>query len=504
MAELRAPSELLGELFEEVQSCRIYLDSKSFADAVPRRDLADIVAMRRKLGVLDDKGLRAFVAANFDIPPVALVQNVPEGDFESYLGQALAALVYRQTDSAPLGSAIALPHPFLVPGGRFREFYYWDSYFAMLGMAGGSDQNRVEDMIENFGSLLDRFGMIPNGSRSYYLSRSHPPVFYLAARLSSDRSSKGRLRRLEWMRKEHEFWMMGEDCLSPRTVRHRVVCLADGAILNRYWDNLARPRDESWLEDVTLAQDIPEADRPALWRNLRAGAESGWDFSSRWLADERSLASLSVTQIVPVDLNCLLWGLEAAIAEESAALGLGEQAETFKTRERNRSAAIARYLWNADKGYHADYWLDSEVVSDRLTAAAAFPLFVGQCSSAKAQATAKALEGLLAPGGLLATPISTDQQWDSPNGWAPLQWVAFVGLQNYGQAELADEIARRWVALVRQHYSESGRIMEKYDVVSGRAGGGGEYPVEIGFGWTNGVTLSLLRHLRSGARDIAC
>lgn len=503
MVELPIPSDLFGDLFREVQSRRIYPDSKSFADAVPRGALAEIVAEWERKAPLSDRELQEFVRANFDVPADARHIDAVPDDFESYLSEALGALTRVQSDAPCNSSAIALPRPFIVPGGRFREFYYWDSYFAMLGLAGCNRQDLIEDMIENFGSLLDRFGHIPNASRTYYLSRSHPPVFYLAAMMSKDGSREGRLRRLAWMRKEHDFWMAGEGAVAPGGARRRVVCMPDGAILNRYWDDLDRPRDESWLEDVEIAQGLPEEARTELWRNLRAGAESGWDFSSRWLADGKSLASICVTRIVPVDLNCLLFGLEKAIASESALLQNVEQAEEFEQRAAVRSAAISRYLWNEATGFHADYWLDTGAPSPDLTAAAAFPLFVGQCSAEQARSTANALRTLLAPGGLLTTRVTTGQQWDAPNAWAPLQWIAFAGLHAYAEAELADEIARRWVALVRRHHASSGQIMEKYDVVAEAAGGGGEYPVEIGFGWTNGVTIALLQALRTGHKSNA-
>lgn len=497
VSDMQIPSELLGDVFSDVQSRRIFPDSKSFADAVPRRELSAIIADWKDRQPMGTAALRDFVTANFDIPGGGDAIPAIDDDFESYLSRALAALTRSQSETAMASSAIALPRPFIIPGGRFREFYYWDSYFAMLGMADSGLQELVEDVIENFGSLLDRFGMIPNASRSYYLSRSHPPVFYLAAQMSRDSSAKGRRRRLQWMMKEHAFWMDGEATLAPGQQYRRVVKLPNGTVLNRYWDDLDRPRDESWIEDVELAKATPVGARPALWRNLRAGAESGWDFSSRWLADGKSLDSICVTRILPVDLNCLLYGLENAIARESAALNLDLQACEFALRAERRSAAIDRFLWNSRQGFFADYWMDQSAASDRLTAAAAFPLFVGQCSPEQARSTAEALRKLLAPGGLLTTAVESGQQWDAPNGWAPLQWVAFTGLHNYGEAKLADDIARRWVALVERHYADSGQIMEKYDVVAEAAGGGGEYPVEVGFGWTNGVTIALLKALRS-------
>jgi alpha,alpha-trehalase len=75
-------------------------------------------------------------------------------------------------------SALPLDKPFVVPGGRFREMYYWDSYFTMLGLAADGRQDAVENMVDDFGGLIDRYGHIPNGTRTYYLSRSQPPFYF--------------------------------------------------------------------------------------------------------------------------------------------------------------------------------------------------------------------------------------------------------------------------------------------------------------------------------------
>ena len=96
------------------------------------------------------------------------------------------------------------------------------------------------------------------------------------------------------------------------------------------------------------------------------------------------------------------------------------------------------------------------------------------------------------PGGLMTTLCDSGQQWDGPNGWAPLQWIAIAGLRRYGEMRLADDIAERWLAMVEAHYDATGQLLEKYDVVACAAGSGGEYATETGFGWTNGVTLELL------------
>ena len=101
------------------------------------------------------------------------------------------------------------------------------------------------------------------------------------------------------------FWMDGANRLAPGTAYRRVVRLRDGAVLNRYFDDIPEPRPESYREDYALAQTVPAAQRVALYRNLRASAESGWDFSSRWMRDPTDLRTLETIELLPVDLNSL-------------------------------------------------------------------------------------------------------------------------------------------------------------------------------------------------------
>ena len=123
------------------------------------------------------------------------------------------------------------------------------------------------------------------------------------------------------------------------------------------------------------------------------------------------------------------------------------------------------------------------------------PLYVGMASAEQAEAlTHHIRERLLTPGGILATEVESDEQWDKPNGWAPLQWMAIQGLKNYHHDELSDEIARNWLQTVTRFYTQHHKLIEKYHIANSlpRPGGGGEYPLQDGFGWTNGVTRRLL------------
>src|ERR1019366_4329548 len=148
--------------------------------------------------------------------------------------------------------------------------------------------------------------------------------------------------------------MDGAESVHRGSAQRRVVALADGSILNRYWDDRDTPRDESYREDSELARITA---RPAaqLYRDIRAAAESGWDFSSRWLADAHTRASIDTTEIVPVDLNSLLFGLENAIRAGCQRQSDAACTKEFAARASARHAAIDRYLWDPSSGAYADY-----------------------------------------------------------------------------------------------------------------------------------------------------
>lgn len=484
------PSERYGPLFRAVQEGRVFDDGKTFADAVPRADDAAILSAYAAERPVGKPALRAFVARWFTLPPGTTVNERP--GLRDHIRALWPQLARVTLDVPPGGSALALPEPYVVPGGRFREIYYWDSYFTMLGLKADGQNGLVRAMVDDFASLIERYGHIPNGTRSYYLSRSQPPFFALMTDLAGPQDAATEARWLRAMRAEHDFWMAGADCLGADDACKRVVRMPDGALLNRYRDDRETPRDESWAEDVATARETnrPQAE---VWRHLRSGAESGWDFSSRWLDDPGRLATIRTSDFVPVDLNSLLHAGELVIARRCKAAGDGHCANRFQRAADARRAAIGRWLWDTGRGRFADWDRANAAPSPPLSAAIAFPLFTGTASSQQAAATARTLEReLLAPGGLRTTNVTSGQQWDAPNGWAPLQWAAIAGLERYGRADLARTIAARWVATANRTYRQTGKLLEKYDVERATAGGGGEYPTQDGFGWTNGVLAAMI------------
>ncbi|RYD86177.1 MAG: hypothetical protein EOP50_22855, partial [Sphingobacteriales bacterium] len=259
--------------------------------------------------------------------------------------------------------------------------------------------------------------------------------------------------------KEWRYWMD-----STAATKH-VVHLRDGSVLNRYWDQLDIPRQESWTEDLKTASHLSTEARPQVYRELRSAAESGWDFSSRWFRDGRNLETIHTTEIVPVDLNCLLVHLEQMIAKGARMKGLAETARRFEGHAADRIAAIRKFCWSPQRGWYMDFDLRTARVGHVPTLAGLFPFFMGVAEKGQMRIAKKLLQTqFLKPGGVVTTLRYTGEQWDAPNGWAPLQWVTVAGLERYGESALARNIAGRWVALNLRVYRQTGKLTEKYDV----------------------------------------
>lgn len=467
-------------------------------------------------------------------------------------------------------SFIPINRTFVVAGGRFREPYYWDSYWIVEGLlrTGGSFVNITKNTIENFLDFVDEYGLVPNGARIYFLNRSQPPLLSQMVRAYIDHTNDTDIldRALPLLVKEHEFFMKN------RTVD--VEFRGRTYTLNRYAVENTQPRPESYREDYETAHNtsyyaesgiiypeekkLSDSDAAKLYSDLASGAESGWDYTSRWIANPEDAAqdiyfplrSLNTRNIVPVDLNSIMYGNELAISRFYKQTGKTDEAETWAELAANRSEAMHTVLWNETHFGYFDYNLTSS--SHRLfvpaekdssaldrkhapegqqvlfSVAQFYPFWTGAApehlrSSPYAvkvayQRVAEYLDARA--GGVPATNLRTGQQWDQPSVWPPLMHVLMSSLQSVPATFGEDDPAHRWVrdlALrLGQRYLDStfctwratggstsetpklpglgkedvGIMFEKYDDNSTNvAGGGGEYEVVEGFGWTNGVLI---------------
>lgn len=481
-------------LLAAVQMKKIFPDGKTFVDCIPKFRADEI---ERKFTALKNKegfDLKKFVEENFIAPVNHTSSFVP--DTQKAVSENIERLWQYLTRKPDIsnGTLIGLPNHYIVPGGRFGEIYYWDSYFTMLGLKENNRWDLIESMVKNFAYLLDTLGYIPNGNRTYFSGRSQPPFFApmveLLAQNKGEVTYKTFLPQLE---KEYDFWMKGRELLNEKqNTWARVVLMPDGEILNRYWDENNTPRLESYREDVELSEHSSQ-NKKELFRHLRAGAESGWDFSSRWFKNENDFGSIHTTDIIPIDLNCLLFNLENVLSKSYALTGNTSRSNFFIQLAENRKAALQKYCWNETANFYFDYDFVAARQKTIFSLAGLAPLFFKIASQVQANKVATIVEQrFLKPGGLVTSLVESGQQWDAPNGWAPLHWLSVVGLENYGFHKLAKEIVHRWLLLIEDVFRRTGKLMEKYNVINTTLeAGGGEYQGQDGFGWTNGVYLAM-------------
>jgi alpha,alpha-trehalase len=488
--------EELSPLYEDVQMSRIFPDSKFFVDCTPKFGINQILENYAHEKTRIGFDLKNFVGSHFDHPadPVAGYHSAHK-DLDEHLDSLWDVLTRDPKDQQDNGTLIPLPHPYIVPGGRFREIYYWDSFFTMQGLIRSGRADMATNMVDNFAYLIGNFGHVPNGNRTYYLSRSQPPFFCCMVELLDliDDSGKTLLKYQSALEKEYAYWMDGADTLSTEnTCNRRAVRLPDGAVLNRYWDDKCTPRPESYIEDVEIAHRSGR-DAAVVYRHIRAAAESGWDFSSRWFGDGKTIETIETTDILPIDLNCLLYDLELLLQRLYKNLKKYKLSKKMSERANQRYQAIEKYCWSEALGCYGDYHHVDGAFIDRPSLAMLYPLYFKLASNEQAKKVGDYVEQhFLKAGGLVTTNVASGQQWDSPNGWAPLQWLGFIGFLMYENESLATKIQNRWQAINESVYQNTGKMMEKYNVIdTNLEAGGGEYPGQDGFGWTNGVYLGM-------------
>lgn len=501
------PDEVFDDLFKDVQLQKVYRDGKTFVDLVPKSKESRVKKQYLLEKLSPNFDLQEFLGRNFYTHQEQSV--VFESNKNLTPREHIQTLwnVLERINRLDKGSLLALPHKYIVPGGRFSEQYYWDSYFTMLGLAADNRWDLVESITKNCSYMIRKFGFIPNGNRTYLLSRSQPPFFSHMVKLLANHKSRSltMIEYLPYMLTEYRFWIRGHKQIAndENQVIQRLVRMPDGSLLGRYFDNKQTPRPESLREDVETSQSTKDKSSSKIYLDIRAGAESGWDFSSRWFRDPSDISSIHTTDIVPIDLNCLLYHMESTIAETYHLMRQPILEKRFIRLANRRKNAIRKYLWDENEKFFIDYDFIAKKRTGHATLAAVFPLFVKIATPAQAKQVARRIEkDFLKKGGLVTTLLDTGQQWDSPNGWAPLHWVAIQGLRQYGFHELADRIKKVWVKTCEDVYNSQGKMVEKYNVVKpNEPGGGGEYTLQDGFGWTNGVLSALLAEDEiSGAR----
>lgn len=403
-----------------------------------------------------------------------------------------------------------LPHPYVVPGGRFNEMYGWDSYFIVLGLLRDGKLQQARNMVENFLYQIEHYGHILNANRTYYLTRSQPPflthmVLAVYEKTEDRRWLEAAIPAIE---KDYAFWTTGPH-LVEETGLSRYFDLGEGPAAEvleserdeqgrTHYDRIQEFFRHHQVQDYDLSQYYDrENDRltPLFYKGDRSMRESGFDPSNRFGA-----FNLDVIHYNPVDLNTLLWMAERNTAKILQTLGRRMDSKVWTDRARTRRALIFRYNWDASTGLFLDYNFKTGKRRNYEFATTFFPLWAGLATPGQAASVAAQLKLFERPGGIVTSTYASGNQWDFPFGWAPLQMVAVEGLRNYGYHRDADRVSVAFLSLVLQEFEASGTIVEKYDVVkrTSRVSEGIQYGYtsnEVGFGWTNAVFTRLYDRL---------
>ncbi|KAK4794982.1 hypothetical protein SAY86_012976 [Trapa natans] len=421
------------------------------------------------------------------------------------LSRAVSGSVRDQPD---LHTLLPLPERFIIPGSRFREVYYWDSYWVIRGLLASKMYETAKGIVINLIYLMEKYGHILNGARSYYTNRSQPPLLSAMVRaIYSCTHDIGLVQKtFPALLKEHEFWNSGI---------HQVVvhdAQAESHYLSRYYAMWDKPRPESSTIDKKLASNITDGyEKQQFYREVASTAESGWDFSSRWMRKPGDIMTLATTSILPVDLNTYILGMELDISFLAKASGNHGIADQFLEASKAREKAIRAIFWNEKEGQWFDYWLDncssgkegqnfeSGKQNQAVFCSNFIPLWIEPFNSDEklVETVVGSLRssGLVLDAGITTSLTNSGQQWDFPNGWPPVHHMIVEGLVLSGSDEarlLAEQIAVSWIRTNYAVYKKMGVMHEKYDVKCGDYGGGGEYVPQTGFGWTNGVVLAFL------------
>ena len=373
------------------------------------------------------------------------------------------------------GDLIGLPNPYTVPciSDKFQEMYYWDTYFTNVGLLLSGRLEQAKNNVENMAYLIRKFGYMPNGNRTYYLSRSQPPFFSQMVREVYEQ-----IQDEEWLckmyqaaEKEYFFW------------QSRRMTVTD---LNRYYGEISLLRQDAAQELVRrfgINEPVNLDETNQYTKCMLSFSESGWDCNSRF--------GLRAHEFNPVDLNALLYGMEINMAyfTEELRNGFGD---FWREKAAVRKMLVNKHLWDSSCGCYYDYNFVSAQRGKLVSAAAFYPLFVRLCETEQAMAVVRCLEELEGPYGVAATqntPELLELQWDHPHGWACLQYIVIKGLLNYGYDADALRIAEKYCRVVEKNFAATGDLWEKYNTVTGEVSVTKEYDSPQMMGWSAGVYL---------------
>lgn len=347
------------------------------------------------------------------------------------------------------GNLIGMPYPYTVPAvGYYDEIYYWDAYFTNLGLALSGRWDLVKNNTDNMLFLVEKYGFMPNGNRTFYLGNSQPPFLSEMVRQVYEH-----YHDLAWLKgaysalqTEYEFW---------QTKRMTSVGL------NQYAGaSTDKPINVKAADFCRRLQYRPsdKTDQQLVDQYLLS-CESGWDCNPRW--------GFEGWEYVQVDLNSLLYMFEKNMAYFSICVGSGEE-QLWEARAAKRKELMLELLDNGGLLY--DYNFVNDSFSSVFSVASLYPLFTNMVDAEHARKAVDNLYRLEADYGVFAcekNDMPGEMRWNYPMGCGCLQYIVVRALDNYGYKEEAMRIALKYTSLIEKTYNETGSLWEKYNVVDG-------------------------------------
>jgi alpha,alpha-trehalase len=431
---------------------------------------------------------------------------MPAADFEKI---ELRQLPANAADIKEQG-LLYLPHPYVVPGGRFNEMYGWDSYFTQVGLVRDEELILAKNMTDNFLYQIEHYDKILNANRTYYLSRSQPPFLtQMILNVYRKQPNTAWLREtLPAIEKYYRFWTT-EPHLTKETGLSRYYDLGEGPapeVLSGERD--AQGRDHyDLVKEYYRTHDIKDYDlsryydkekdqlTDLFYKGDRSMRESGFDPSNRF-----GPFSIDIINYDPVCLNSLLYLMETDTAELLKTLGRGREARVWTNRAKQRRQNMNRLMWNEKDGLYCDYNFAEKQVRAYPFVTTFYPLWAGIADRRQAERIVANLPLFERPGGLLTSTYVSGSQWDAPFGWAPTEMIAIQGLRRYGYNKEADRVTVNFLSTILKEFIQHNTIVEKYDVErrESEVSAGlkfGYKSNEIGFGWTNAAFVDLYAQL---------
>jgi alpha,alpha-trehalase len=426
-----------------------------------------------------------------------------------------------QRNNLPPG-LLYLPHPYVVPGGRFKEMYGWDSYFIQLGLLKDGHLKTAKDMTDNMLYEINNYGTILNANRSYFINRSQPPfITQMVLNVYNKTGDKAWLQQaMPAIEKHYAYWNSGGHLIKngPAAGLSRYFAYGEGPALEVLQGEVENGKNHyDKIKDYYRTHKITDYDvkdyydaktdqlTPLFYKADRTMRESGFDPSNRF-----GPFNIDITNYAPVCLNSLLFKMEKDMGQIYQTLGKPAQAATMEQLANQRKQRMNNVLWDAKTGTYLDYNIKTNQRRFYPYATMFFPMWAGAASPQQAKQLMQKLPFMEAPGGLMTSVVRSGNQWDAPFAWAPLQYTAVKGLQNYsnipGAKEAALRLSNKYVNQVAKEFSEEGGIFEKYDAsrMESDVADGIDYGYdsnELGFGWSNGVFLELLDVAKPGLRQ---